>query len=327
MLVTLKKRADSKHIRSVLQEMGIWTTPLMGRDASVNALVVERHSSSVPAEEIEKLPGVSSVCAEPSSHPRLDEMAARKVVLPMIELGHEATPVLMAGPCSVESEEQIHSAAELVASVGGKLLRGGAFKPRTSPYSFSGHGRPALKWLREAADAHGLGVVTEVMSEGDVDSVVEVADLVQIGSRNMQNFALLRAVGSSGRPVMLKRGMAASVHDWMMSGEHLLAAGAGQVVFCERGIASFDTSTRNLLDLGAVALLSHVYRLPVVVDPSHAVGRRDLIPALARGALASGAHGLILEAHPRPALAQSDGPQALGAKALRDLVEGCFPWK
>ena len=211
------------------------------------------------------------------------------------------------------------SAAAYAAAAGARFLRGGAFKPRSSPYSFNGHGRQALDWLRAAARAHNLGVVTEVMSELEVETVAEVADLVQIGSRNMQNYALLSRVGRCARPVLLKRGMAATVEEWLLAGEHLLAAGCPGVVFCERGIHSFDPSTRNLLDLGAVAVLRHAYRLPVVVDPSHAAGRRDLVVALAKAAVACGAHGLIVESHPNPAAALSDGPQALLPEQLSAL--------
>jgi 3-deoxy-7-phosphoheptulonate synthase len=205
------------------------------------------------------------------------------------------------------------------------LLRGGAFKPRTSPYSFAGHGEVALDWMRLAADAHGLGVVTEVMSEHDVEAVAGVADLMQLGSRNMQNFALLRAVGRANKPVLLKRGMAATIDDWLLAGEHLLSSGAAGVIFCERGIHGFDPSTRNLLDLGAVAVLACSLGLPVVVDPSHAAGRRDLVPPLSRAALAAGAHGLLVEMHPHAERARSDGPQALDAAALQRLAQECLP--
>ena len=174
---------------------------------------------------------------------------------------------------------------------GGRLLRGGAWKPRTSPYAFQGHGGEALAWLRQAANSHGLAVVTEVLGEADVEQVAEAADLVQIGSRNMQNFALLKAVGRTRRPVLLKRGRTATLAEWRAAAEHVLLAGADGVVFCERGIAGVDPETRNTLDLGAVAVLKHAYGLPVVVDPSHAAGRRDLIEPLARAALAAGADG------------------------------------
>ncbi len=200
------------------------------------------------------------------------------------------------------------------------FLRGGAYKPRTSPYAFQGHGEPALAWMRRAADACGMKVVTEALAEADVALVAEHADLVQVGSRNMHNYALLKAIGRTGRPVLLKRGMAATIDEWLHAGEYLLAAGAAGVVFCERGIRSFDDSTRNLLDLGAVALLAHVHRLPVIVDPSHGAGRRDLVLPLGRAALAAGAAGLMIETHDEPARALSDGPQAIPLAELGAMV-------
>lgn len=316
MLVTLKRDSDAARVQASLQGLGLWAERLEGPSGAPAALLVASHSAGIDPERIASIEGVLAISRVPSRHPRVDALAGREIVAGPARLGGEAPPVLMAGPCSIESPELAQQAAQAVRQAGGKLLRGGAYKPRTSPYAFQGLGRAALGWMREAADAHGLGVVTEVMSELEVGAVAEVADLIQIGSRNMQNFALLRAVGAEGKPVLLKRGMAATIEEWLLAGEHLLAAGAESVVFCERGIQGFDPSTRNLLDLGAVALLRHVYGLAVVVDPSHATGRRDLVPPLARAALAAGAHGLLVEAHPDPAHAQSDGPQALDLETL-----------
>jgi 3-deoxy-7-phosphoheptulonate synthase len=220
----------------------------------------------------------------------------------------------------MESEAQAFSIAAALAPLGVAFLRGGAYKPRSSPYSFQGHGEPALDWLRRAADAHGMKVVTEALAEADVDLVAAHADLVQVGSRNMHNYALLKAIGRTGRPALLKRGMAATIDEWLHAGEYLLAGGASGVVFCERGIRSFDDSTRNLLDLGAVALLAHVHRLPVIVDPSHGAGRRDLVLPLGRAALAAGAAGLMIESHDDPPRALSDGPQAIPLGELPALV-------
>jgi 3-deoxy-7-phosphoheptulonate synthase len=210
--------------------------------------------------------------------------------------------------------------AQALAPLGVTFLRGGAYKPRSSPYAFQGHGEAALGWMRRAADAAGMRVVTEVLSEADAPVVAEVADLMQVGSRNMQNYALLKAVGKCQKPVLLKRGMAATIEEWLLSGEYLLANGAPGVVFCERGIRGFDASTRNLLDVSAVALLAHVHRLPVIVDPSHATGRRDLVLPLGRAALAAGAAGLLIEAHEDPARALSDGPQAIPMGELGGLL-------
>ena len=213
----------------------------------------------------------------------------------------------------------IKQVAEQVASAGAQWLRGGAYKPRTSPYAFQGKGEEGLKWLREAADEHGLKVVTEALSEQSAEQVAAWSDVVQIGTRNMQNFALLKAVGATRRPVLLKRGLCATIEEWLLAGEYLLAHGAEAVVFCERGLRSFDPQTRNLLDLGAVALLKHSYGQPVVVDPSHAAGRRDLIAPLTRASLAVGADGVMVESHPDAGCAMSDGPQALNTEELQRL--------
>jgi 3-deoxy-7-phosphoheptulonate synthase len=322
MWITLERDADLGAVRAQLQGLGLWTQVLNGR-AGV-ALHVATCSQTVDPAVVLAIAGVADVLTAPSEHPLVDALSGRSVEVAGLAVGGGEPAVLMAGPCSVESEEQIERAAAQAAAAGARILRGGAFKPRSSPYSFAGCGSEALAWLRAAADRHGLAVVTEVLSEHDVSEVAQVADLIQIGSRNMQNFALLRQVGGLGKPVLLKRGMAATLSEWLLAGEHALAGGATGVIYCERGIQGFDPNTRNLLDLGAVAMLHHSYRLPVIVDPSHAVGRRDLIPALARAALACGADGLLLETHPDPAHALSDGAQALDGQALSQLGEELF---
>jgi 3-deoxy-7-phosphoheptulonate synthase len=220
----------------------------------------------------------------------------------------------------VESREQALEVAEQVAAAGAGFLRGGAFKPRTSPYAFAGHGEAALGWLKEAAERFGLGVVTEAVTEADVKVVAERADVLQVGSRSMHSPGLLRAAGRAGRPVLLKRGMSATVEEWLLAAERLLLEGAPGVILCERGVRSFDPTTRNVLDLGAVALLAGVRGLPVIVDPSHAAGRRDLVLPLARAALAAGAAGVLVEVHPRPGEAASDGPQAVRPEELFGLL-------
>jgi 3-deoxy-7-phosphoheptulonate synthase len=237
-----------------------------------------------------------------------------------VPIGGDAPRILAAGPCAVESQAQITAAAKMVAESGGQMLRGGAFKPRTSPYDFAGHGRPALEWLRQAADEHGLLVVSEILSERDVEAAAEWVDLVQVGSRNMSNFALLRALGEAGCTLLLKRGVAATLQEWRLAAEHALHAGAAGVVFCERGIKGFDPETRNTLDLAAVALLRSEGHA-VLVDPSHGVGRRDLIAPMSRAAIAVGASGLLLEAHPDARGALSDGAQALSHVELKQLAE------
>jgi len=228
--------------------------------------------------------------------------------------------VVMAGPCSVENEEQLMACAEVIADCGGQLLRGGAFKPRTSPYEFQGLGEPGLKLLELARERYGLGIVTEVVTEADVDLVANYADLMQVGARNMQNFALLKALGRCGKPVLLKRGPSATLKEWLMAAEYVLANGNPDVVLCERGIRSFDSHTRNVCDITAVPAMKEMTHLPVILDPSHATGRRSLVAPLARAAVAVGADGLLVECHPNPDAALSDGAQSLDLTQFRQLM-------
>ena len=228
--------------------------------------------------------------------------------------------VVMAGPCSVEGVGQIGAAAEAVAATGAQILRGGAFKPRSSPYSFQGLGVEGLRMMREAADAHGLKVVTEVMAESQIEAVAQHAHVFQIGARNMQNFPLLQEVGRAGLPVLLKRGMSATVEEWLMSAEYVLAEGNPDVILCERGIRTFETATRNTLDLSAVPVVKQLSHLPILVDPSHGVGIRDKVAPMALAAVACGADGLMVETHPSPPDALSDGPQSLYLDAFARLM-------
>ncbi len=227
---------------------------------------------------------------------------------------------LMAGPCSVEGEEQVFTIAEAVARAGATVMRGGAYKPRTSPYSFQGLGEEGLKLLRRAADAHGLAVVSEVMDSQLVPLVARYADILQVGARNMQNFSLLREVGRATKPVLLKRGLAATIEEWLMSAEHVISHGNAQVILCERGIRTFETYTRNTLDLNAIPVVKELSHLPVIVDPSHGTGIRDMVAPMARAAIAAGADGLIIEVHHDPDHALSDGPQSLYPAQYAELV-------
>jgi 3-deoxy-7-phosphoheptulonate synthase len=227
---------------------------------------------------------------------------------------------VIAGPCSVEGRDMLLSAAASVRASGARMLRGGAFKPRTSPYAFRGLGASALDMLAEARDVSGLPIVTELMDARDLDAVDAVADVIQIGARNMQNFSLLAAVGERGTPVLLKRGMSATVNELLLAAEHVMAHGNSQVILCERGIRTFETCTRNTLDISAIPVLKQETHLPVIVDPSHAAGRADLVPALAAAAVAVGADGLIVEVHPDPANALSDGAQSLTFDAFADMM-------
>ena len=239
--------------------------------------------------------------------------------------------VVMAGPCAVESERQVMQIAECVARTGAKVLRGGGFKPRTSPYSFQGLGIDALKLLRKAGDAFGLPIISEAMTDGQVELVAEFSDIIQIGTRSMFNPALLAAVSRSGRPVLLKRGMTAAVEEWLEAAEALVAHGNPNVILCERGIRTFGRLTRNTCDLTAVAVLNQLTRLPVIVDPSHASGQRVLVPAIARAAVAIGADGLLIEVHPSPREALSDGLQSLSFQEFETMMRSLEPhielWK
>ena len=234
--------------------------------------------------------------------------------------------VTMAGPCSVESEFQLLATANHVRRAGARILRGGAFKPRSSPYSFQGLGLEGLKLLAHARAETGLAIVTEVMSEGDVSLVADYADILQIGSRNSENFSLLEAAARSGRPVLIKRGMVATVEEFLRAAQCVLLNGNANVILCERGIRTFETSLRNTFDVGTIVLLKHISHLPVIADPSHAVGHRELVPPMARVAVAAGADGMLVEVHPNPEKAWSDGEQSLDFHAFDAMMAELDPW-
>ncbi len=274
-------------------------------------------------------PGIARVMSAPCPYPRVarrgEGTRAVELVLRSRERvtiggaleGHDA--VIIAGPCAVESEEQLDACARVVFRCGGRLLRGGAYKPRTSPYAFAGHGLEGLRILRAVADRHGLGVVTEVLDPRDAEAVATHADVLQIGARTMSDFALLRAVGATKKPVLLKRAPSATLEELLLAAEHLAHAGAEDIILCERGVRSFDPAARNLLDLAAVPLLQARTDLPVLVDPSHGVGVRRAVLPMAAAAIAAGADGVIVECHPDPGVARSDGFQALTFAMLERL--------
>ncbi len=280
------------------------------------------HGADDVAGDIAAMPGVEEVrpVAPPyplvsrDHHPETTRVKVDSVVVG----GRDIT--LIAGPCSVENRSQLMQVARTVSASGAQMLRGGAFKPRTSPYSFQGLGREGLELLAEARALTGLKVVTEVVATEDVELVAEYADVLQIGARNMQNFRLLSAVGSQPRPVLLKRGLMATIDELLLAAEYIVAGGNPRVILCERGIRTFETSTRSTLDLAAVPVLKEKTHLPVIVDPSHAAGRRELVPALARAAIAAGADGLIVEMHPNPDEAMSDGRQSLTIAGFEALA-------
>ncbi len=219
--------------------------------------------------------------------------------------------IVMAGPCSAETEEQVEAAAAAVKRAGAKVLRGGAYKPRSSPYSFQGHGEAGLRMLRSAADRHGLKVVTEIMDLSQLEEIDKYADILQVGARNMQNYSLLKELGRARKPVMIKRGISATIEEWLLSAEYVLAGGNMQVMLCERGIRTFETATRNTFDISAIPVIQKLSHLPIIADPSHGAGRRDMVAPMARAAVAAGADGLIIEVHHDPDHAMSDGAQSL----------------
>ncbi|MBH8556343.1 3-deoxy-7-phosphoheptulonate synthase [Nostocaceae cyanobacterium CENA357] len=244
----------------------------------------------------------------------------------VITFGQNHPLVVVAGPCSVENEEMIVETAHVVKAAGAQFLRGGAYKPRTSPYAFQGHGESALDLLAKAKEATGLGIITEVMDAADLDKIVEVADVVQIGARNMQNFSLLKKVGAIGKAVLLKRGLSATIEDWLMSAEYILAAGNPNVILCERGIRTFDKQyTRNTLDISAIPVLRSLTHLPIMIDPSHATGKSEFVQPMVMASIAAGADSLMIEVHPNPAKALSDGPQSLTLEGFEELMQEMAP--
>ena len=325
MVITMSPHASEDELNHVVErvnECGYKAHVIRGASRTVIGAV----GSNGRRNEIEALraaPGVESVVpiVQPFKLVSRELRSERTIVsVGGVRIGGRDA-VVMAGPCSVESREQLFETARAVRLAGASLLRGGAYKPRTSPYDFQGLGLDALRLLQEAGNETGLPVVTEVMSETDVELVAEYADMLQVGARNMQNFALLRRLAHTPRPVLLKRGPSATIKEWLLAAEYLLAGGNPNVVLCERGIKTFETEMRNTLDLAAVALVREVSHLPVIVDPSHATGRRDLVPAAARAALAIGADGLMVEVHPCPERALSDGPQSLDLEGFARMME------
>ena len=335
MIVSLRRHATPAQVEEVCERIrgfGYRIHSSHGEERSVIGAVGVGGDINACLESLRAMPQVDH--AVPISAPYKfvsREFRAERTVVRIpsprgpIEIGGD-TPVVMAGPCSVESEAQIMETAESVAAAGARILRGGAFKPRTSPYEFQGLAEDGLALLARARERTGLAIVTEVMTDSDVALVEQYTDLFQVGSRNMQNFALLKALGRSTRPVLLKRGLSSTVKEWLMAAEYVVAHGNPNVIFCERGIRTFETVTRNTCDLAAVAVLNELTHLPVVVDPSHATGKRSLVAAVARAAIAIGADGLIVEAHPCPAKAWSDGAQSLSLPEFAAMMKMLEPY-
>jgi 3-deoxy-7-phosphoheptulonate synthase len=316
--------AQIKAIESKIREAGLGVHRSDGVEHTILGVVGDRNKLDVGMVSL--MPGVREVVPvstpyKLASHEFHPENTIVRVGEACQVGGMEVA--VIAGPCAVENEEQIEASAASAAAGGAQILRGGAFKPRTSPYAYQGSGIQGLKMLRNAADRHGLAVVTEVMTIELIETVSEYADLLQVGARNMQNYPLLTALGHAGKPVLLKRGMSATIQEWLMSAEYILTEGNPDVILCERGIRTFETATRNTLDLSSVPVIKHLSHLPIIVDPSHGVGNRRFVSSMARAAVAAGADGIMVEIHPNPDKALSDGPQSLAFEEFGLLMNRC----
>jgi 3-deoxy-7-phosphoheptulonate synthase len=324
MLVVMHQNATPEEIERVvktIEDMGYAARPMPGGQRTTVGLI--GNDGRVDSSRVEALPGVAEIIhvTKPYKQVSREWQAENTVVTiaPGISFGGPSVQVI-AGPCSVESEQQIVSAARAVKAAGATALRGGAFKPRSSPYSFQGLGKRGLELLALAHRETGLPIVTEALDEEGAHLVGEVAHCIQVGARNMQNYSLLRAVGRMKKPVLLKRGMAATITDLLLSAEYIIAEGNDQVILCERGVRSFDTMTRNLFDLTAIPIVQRLSHLPIIADPSHATGLRDKVTPMARAAVAAGADGVMIEVHPNPDRALSDGAQSLDPNQFASLV-------
>ena len=335
MIISMRPHASKEEIDHVcerIREFGYKVHSIQGEQRVVIGVVGVGDVTNC-LESLEATPGVESAVRISAPYKFVSKEFRRersRIRVNGLEIGGDEF-IVMAGPCSVESERQILETAEGVARAGARILRGGAFKPRTSPYDFQGMEEEGLKLLRKAKEATGLAIVTEVMSDRDVSMIAEYADIMQVGARNMQNFALLKSLGRCGRPVLLKRGLSSTIKELLMSAEYLVAHGNSDVILCERGIRTFETATRNTCDIAAIPVLNELSHLPVVLDPSHATGKRSLVPALCRAGVAVGADGLIIEVHPCPEKAVSDGAQSLTLqqfdKTMKDLSGYIAIWK
>ncbi len=324
MMVIMKAghtQEDMDRILSRLEEVGLKGHQIVGVERTVIAVVGSIYPEL--ADDLETMDGVDSTVPISSPH----KLAGREtkpedtvVTIGDVQVGSGKT-VYIAGPCAVESEEQMMATARAVKDAGANLLRGGAFKPRTSPYSFRGLGEEGLRLLEQAGKEVGLPICTEVMSERDIDVVAQHADVMQIGTRNAQNFILLEEVGKAGKPVLLKRGLASTIEDWVMAAEYILSTGNPNVMLCERGIRTFETATRNTMDINAIALIKQISHLPVIADPSHGTGKWSLVKPVALASIVAGADGVIVEVHPSPDHALSDGAQSLNFDRFRELMK------
>lgn len=324
MIIVMEKGATGENIEIVKEKLEAWGFSIhMSQGIEKTIIGAVGDKSHFTYKNVEALEGVEKVVTVLTPYKLASrEFKSEDTVIDIgdVKIGGEEIQI-MAGPCAVESREQLLEVAEMVKKGGAKILRGGAYKPRTSPYSFQGLQEKGLKYLAEAREKTGLLIVSEVIDPRDVGLVSHYVDILQIGARNMQNFALLREVGKTNKPVLLKRGMSATIEEWIMAAEYILSEGNEKVIFCERGIRTFETFTRNTLDLSAVPILKQLTHLPVIVDPSHGTGKWKLVNSMAKGAIASGADGLIIEVHPNPSEALSDGPQSLKPEKYENLMD------
>jgi 3-deoxy-7-phosphoheptulonate synthase len=315
MLIVMRHGAAEEEIQRVaatIEEMGYQARPMPGKQRTTVGLV--GNDGRVDGSRLAALPGVQEIIHVTKPYKQVSrEWKADSTVIRLpggLSVGGDEV-VVMAGPCSVESERQILDAAWAVREAGATVLRAGAYKPRSSPYSFQGLGRAGLKLLARAREETGLLIVTEAMDGEEIDFVAETADIIQLGARNMQNYSLLKRAGRSGKPILLKRGLSATIQELLLSAEYILAEGNPNVILCERGVRGFDTATRNIFDLSAIAVVHGLSHLPILADPSHGTGHRDMVIPMARAAVAAGADGLLVEVHPTPDRALSDGAQSL----------------
>ena len=326
MIVTLKSGATKKQVKEVIDRIKILGfTPQISQGAERLVIGVIGEGNKAIAhkdlfQSMEQVEVVTPISKPYKTVSRVFKKTDTVISVGNVKIGGKEV-VIMAGPCSVDTKENLMATAKELKKAGVQILRGGAFKPRTSPYAFQGLGEEALKMLVEARKATGLPVITEVMDTRQVELIEAYADIIQIGARNAQNYDLLREVGRTRKPVMLKRGMATTIEEWLMAAEYIVAKGNANVMLCERGIRTFETATRFTLDLNAVPVLKHLSHLPVIVDPSHGVGVCDFIVPMAKAAIAAGADGVIIECHPNPATALSDGHQALLPSQLHDIAK------
>jgi 3-deoxy-7-phosphoheptulonate synthase len=326
-LVVMKSQASAADIERVcakIEALGFKPHIIPGEQRT--AIGITGNNGPIDAAEFEDLPGVADAIRVSKAYKLVSRETKREdtiVKVNGVPVGGEGI-VLCGGPCAVESREQILESARAVKAAGGELLRGGAYKPRTSPYSFQGLGEEGLRYLAEAREETGLGVVTEAVDVESFDLVESYADCVQIGARNMQNFSLLRRAGRSKKPVLLKRGMSSTLEEFLMAAEYILAEGNYNVILCERGVRTFADHTRNTLDLSVVPAVQSLSHLPIIVDPSHGTGKRDKVIPMALASIAAGASGLIVEVHPNPERALSDGYQSLDPEQFVELAEECF---